>query len=708
MSTSPHTLYDLLPTIHRLRDAENSDELQSFLSVFEEQIAVLQENIDQLYDDQFIETCAEWAVPYIGDLIGYKPLHNLQGSQANLRLSQRAEVANTIAYRRRKGTALVLEQLARDVTGWPARAVEFFQTLATTQYMNHVRIGNHYATDTRDWAKLQTVNTAFNRNAHAADVRHIDTDKGRHNIRNIGIFLWRLQSYSLTKSPLVELEPGHYYLSPLQHDIPLFNKPEVEPDITHIAEPLNVPQPINRQVMHADIGSFYGEGRSVLIYDNFDSTTDQFSAVSIADIAICCLADADGNWINDPEGTTIAIDPESGRLSLGPDRIADAPTLWADIHTGFSANIAGGEYERAAEFETELTTVESIDNSQTIQSGLTAVAGNGVVEISDSGRYSETPSISVSDNARIELRAANEHRPLLELSDELLISGGENSSVTLDGLLIAGGRIRVPASAEGLEVLRLRHCTLVPGLNLDVDGQPTSAGSSSIVIESSNVKLILDRCIVGGVRADEGAEVVVRNSIIDATDASLVAYSAQDDESPGAPLHIINSTVIGKLHTRIMRLASNCIFDASLSAADSWPSPLQAQRKQEGCVRFCYVPLSARLPRRYRCQPEFAINQTIQREEADTGAALSSARKAQLSTNLSRKIRPVYTSDLYDTPAYAQLALACAKEIREGADDESEMGVFHDLFQPQRHTNVVLRMKEYLRFGLEAGVFYET
>ena len=65
MSAENRTLYDLLPTIHRLRDAENNDELKSYLSVFEEQIAILQENIDQLYDDQFIETCAEWAVPYL-------------------------------------------------------------------------------------------------------------------------------------------------------------------------------------------------------------------------------------------------------------------------------------------------------------------------------------------------------------------------------------------------------------------------------------------------------------------------------------------------------------------------------------------------------------------------------------------------------------------------------------------------------------------
>ena len=44
----------------------------------------------------------------------------------------------------------MLEQLARDVTGWPARVVEFFELLTTTQYMNHVRPHAAATADLRD------------------------------------------------------------------------------------------------------------------------------------------------------------------------------------------------------------------------------------------------------------------------------------------------------------------------------------------------------------------------------------------------------------------------------------------------------------------------------------------------------------------------------------------------------------------------------
>ena len=52
---------------------------------------------------------------------------------------RRAFVANTLAYRRRKGTTPVLEELVRDVTGWRARAVECFNRLATSQNLNSSR-----------------------------------------------------------------------------------------------------------------------------------------------------------------------------------------------------------------------------------------------------------------------------------------------------------------------------------------------------------------------------------------------------------------------------------------------------------------------------------------------------------------------------------------------------------------------------------------
>ena len=68
MSFDPERLYRLLPAIYRIRDQELADKelagrkpLYALLAVVAEQAAILEENIEQLYDDQFIETCAPWA-----------------------------------------------------------------------------------------------------------------------------------------------------------------------------------------------------------------------------------------------------------------------------------------------------------------------------------------------------------------------------------------------------------------------------------------------------------------------------------------------------------------------------------------------------------------------------------------------------------------------------------------------------------------------
>ena len=192
-------LFDLLPAIYKVRDHEQGGSLRELLEVIDEQVAVLEEDLDQLYDDLFIETCADWVVPYIGDLIGYRSLHHKVPALG----SPRAEMANTIGHRRRKGTVAMLEQLARDVTGWPAKVVEFFQLLATTQFMNHVRLHNAVTPDLRRWDALEALDGPFDTLAHTVDTRRIATGGGRYNIPNIGIFLWRLDDFRLTESPAV-------------------------------------------------------------------------------------------------------------------------------------------------------------------------------------------------------------------------------------------------------------------------------------------------------------------------------------------------------------------------------------------------------------------------------------------------------------------------------------------------------------------------
>jgi len=662
-----------------LRERAMAGPLASLVAVLAEQIAVLQEDVEQLYDDAFIETCAEWVVPYIGDLIGYHSLHGVAARVA----SPRAEVAHTIAYRRRKGTVSVLEQLARDVTGWDAKAVEFFQHLVMTQYMNHLRPKARATPDLRDWEAVERHGTAFDTICHSVDVRRIASRRGRYNIPNVGIFLWRLSAFPLSRSPAARVDDRRWRFHPLNIDQPLFTNPQTEDQITHLATPLDVPEPISRRVLDARLGSYYGEagaGFSLRLYEN---SSGDYKAVDAARVAVCNLADFGAGWAHLPTGATFVVDPLLGRLALPPGLPAGT-RVEVDFHYGFSGELGGGEYERSASFastEVPPQTIRVPDDQPTIQAALIALAGAGVVEITDSGRYEETLSIAANAHARIELRAVNEHRPTLILGGELTLSGGADSEIRINGLLIAGNRLHVPAG-NALRALRLNHCTLVPGWTLQPDLTPVSPQQPSLAAEQPNLAVSIERSILGSIRATPEATVTATDSILDAMASSAPAYAALDGSGPGAPLTLNACTVIGKIHALTLPLVTNSILLADLAPGDSWAAPVIAARRQEGCLRFSYVPMSSRVPRRYQCLPEAAASPDL--------------------------AVPSFNSLRYGFPAYGQLSIRAGARLLTGADDEGQPGAFHFLYQPQRETNLRIRLDEYLRVGLAAGVFYES
>lgn len=684
MSFNAQRLYELLPTIYRVRDAEQGEPLKALMAVIAEQTGILEENLEQLYDDQFIETCADWVTPYIGDLIGYRSLHGVAPKIA----SPRAEVAHTIAFRRRKGAATMLEQLARDVTGWPARVVECFQLLGWTQNMNHVRSDAYYAPNLRDWESLHHLNTPFDRAAHTIDVRRISRGQGKYNIPNIAVFLWRLEAYRIHGSPaapLNALETQRFLFDPLGKNMPLFTRPDPEDEITHLAEPINVPDPIARRTLAQHLSQYYGEQKSIWI-----------EGVDIGSIDICNLSDAGGAWAHTPAPGRIAIDPALGRISCGDSQAQPPRVLY---HYGFSADMGGGEYDRTATLSTD-DVIERVPTPHaTIQDALNAVQSGGVAEIRNSGRYEETPSITVDAAKRIELRAANEHRPTLILSGKLDITGGDQSELTINGLLISGNALRVAATpGNKLRKLRLHHCTLVPSSGL------------SLIVEIADLQVEIDHCITGSLEIVETAQVKITNSIVDATDQTAVAYSGidVDHKTAGGSLSIEQSTIVGKVRTVELVLASNMIFLAALSASDTWTAPVRSEKKQAGCVRFSYVPPGSLTPRRFRCQPDFEIATRIDEAQKAANGPISQAKVNSIRSEVLSWLAPSFTSLLYGTPAYGQLRNSCPAQIRGGAEDEAEMGAFHDLFQPQRETNLRVRFDEYLRFGLEAGIFYQT
>jgi len=295
-------------------------------------------------------------------------------------------------------------------------------------------------------------------------------------------------------------------------------------------------------------------------------------------------------------------------------------------------------------------------------------------------------------------------RPVLRLLDQhvarvdALTAGGGGGRLTLDGLLVTG---RGLALSSGLDCVTIRHCTLVPGWDLECECPPKQPQRPSIIARRFRGRLRIDHSIIGPIHMFEDevraepVELEIADSILDATSAALPALGAPPGRWAHARLTLSRSTVIGSMDVHGIALAENSIILGLVHVA----------RRQEGCVRFCYVPPDSRTPRRFHCQPNLVV-QAAEAAARTAGADSPGIRAAGLAA--ARRVGPLFASLRYGTPAYAQLADECADEIRRGADDESELGVFHDLFQPQREAVLRARLEEYVPAGTRAGLFHAT
>jgi hypothetical protein len=724
-------LYQLLPVIHRMRDAERDPPdryaLKALLAVIAEQVNVVEDDIAQLYENWFIETADDWAVPYIGDLVGYRPVAeagppaDAPGCDGNRVLVPRREIANLIRYRRRKGTLALLEQLANDVAGWPARAVEFYKLLGWAQNLNHLHLDRHRLADLRNTEALERVDGPFDSLAHTVDVRRINSPRtrGRYDIPSVGVFVWRLKSYPVTQTPAYCVEedgPQCYSFSVLGQDAPLYQKPQPEDDPTHIAEELNLPLPIRRKPFERRPADYYGADSSFAIWaEGWVGARSDASFDQPVPLAQLIPADLSG-WKYVPPLKHIAVDPLLGRIAFPPGQLPKKGVR-VSYRYGFPADLGGGEYPRALRQPVGESTLYRVGQQEQFRRIHDALAqwkqdqpARAVIELADSGVYVEPLHIHLAAGQNLQLRAADRTRPVIrlidwqtDLPDALSVALEPGARLTLDGLLITGRPVQLSGSREnaagnrdqvcGSEVL-IRHCTLVPGWGLDCDCEPDRPAEPSLEVTSLRAKLRIEHSIVGAIQIHEDEvrrdpiPLEIEDSIVDATAADKQAVGAPGETWAHTLLTIRRSTVFGIVDVHAMVLGENSIFCGCVNVA----------RRQLGCMRWCYVPAGCRTPRRYRCQPDGVIAAVKERIPDDPAQQTVEIANEQL------RVQPQFTAVRYGKPAYAQLAETCAAEIRRGADDESEMGAYHDLFQPQREANLRTRLAEYTPAGMDVGL----
>src|ERR1700674_2147778 len=537
-------LWGLIPALYRQEDSDAPDvngPLREMVNRIGSQAAVLRRTIDRLWEDQSIETCDDWIIPYIGDLLATNLVSSLDAR------GRRLDVANTIYYRRRAGTVGILEQIAHDVTGWDAKVVEFFRRLERTRHgldpemaepaetddptgfaslqrgeglvgqLTHTAIGGYAdlrnvygATQTQPACDLPslaqsdrpaafdpTQTGAFDEFFHKADFRAGRGKTGWHSIAGLGVFLWRLYSFGVVRAtPVACPTKGLFTFDPTGRRIPLFaraarNLSDAYGDHWVTPEEWQLPTPIRRPLYDAEQAHLYPD--SVAVYRFTGSRFDPI----------------------DPANVT--VHPEFGTFSVAPAFQNDV--LAGGYHYGFPSTIGAGPFDRRTPAQ---PLPPDVSPASLAQGGGAAPAfpAAGTVTFVDSLTYG--PPADIPQVTNLMIRGRNRQRPLLRQGQATWTITGADDTSTLDfeGVFQSGGDVVL---AGKFDTVRLLCCTFDPGTagsktvidkSVDplVDLRPTR-----IWIEGHIRQLVVDRSVVGPLRTRGSGDIehlLLKDSII--------------------------------------------------------------------------------------------------------------------------------------------------------------------------------------------------
>jgi hypothetical protein len=515
------------------------------------QVAVLRRSIDRLWEDQSIETCDDWVIAYIGDLLATNLVSSLDAR------GQRVDVANTIYYRRRKGTLAILEEIAADITGWNARVIEFFRRMGRTRHGFDPPVAGDSAllqaegltglwtstpaggcADLRNSYGASKAHSSFDEFSHAADLRLGVDQVGWHNISHLGVFLWRLASFGVNPntSPTTPVASalctGQYSFDPTGRQIPLFAAASRDAssygDNWVSPQEWQLPGPINMALLQAALQS----PATIPLY----ASTDAQGNVTLNSLAVFTNPGT-GYVLIAPSAFLTAqnltmIYPERGCF-VAPTGAA-AP-FYVMYSYGFSSTIGAGAYDR------RLPGVAAIaaPTAQTPISGGTPVpdpSPTGFNFIQDSLTYTSTSDITFIDNVLVQ--AAPFNRPVLRFPNAAsdgnglwtLTGSGEGSVLVLDGLLVSGADILLAGTFDSVT---LSCCTLDPGnagtgavFAQSVDAR--NLAPTRLWIEADVETLTLDRCVMGPVRTRNGGSV----QTLAANDSIIQGIRTSDPTQP--------------------------------------------------------------------------------------------------------------------------------------------------------------------------------
>jgi hypothetical protein len=744
-------LWSWIPEVYRHEDGlgQPPGVLRALIEVLAGQAAVARRSIDRLWEDQYIELCDDWAVPYIGDLVGTRLVHELN------RRGRRADVAKTIYYRRRKGTPALMETLVRDMTGWEGVAVEGFQRLSRTRHKLDLQpnrlLGPVTGMSPGGWARLRSTRGMaltggpFDDLAHTPDVRQLRGRRGRWNIPKLNFHLFRLTSYEVsapTPYGIGTAEGRGFTFDPSGRDVSLFI-PAGRPAASdwHPPRPWELPQPLECRLLAA--AQFVMTSSLIQGLGLSDTTTAELMRYAgdrfVSEARLQATLETLGGWaeIQPVFGTIVegAMTVDSPKTNIYPSAVAVAlagttieraevaagdlsewdSSAWLTdsdgivaidprrgrfwlpasstgvvsvpwIHYGFSGEVGAGTYDRRSSIlEEDVTLLPDGDPAP----GPIALAmpPEGAHELVNSKTYEPDDDV-VLGSTPLWLQAANYQRPYVVRR----VSEG----LDLDWIFTGG-------TAEDGKELTLEGLWL--GIE-EVGADPVNAPiEARLVLDGNFDKVTIRHCTLdpGGEKARLDPESVTYQAV---PVVKLVVTGTVEEL-------VVDASIVGSIVEDGGEIISLSVTDSIIQSLKESTPALQTGL---GHVTLKRVTVLGDINVNRLYASELFLDGDISVADNQRSCLRFSAiPEGAVGAHGIRRVRVtemeapwrMLVSRRFGDPGYCQLAEAAPEEIRRGAENRSEVGAFSSLLNPIKLADLKAKVAEYAPFGLVAQYINE-
>jgi hypothetical protein len=731
-------LWEMIPAFYRDEDglAANPGVLRSIVEIVAARAADLRRSNDRLWDDEFVDLCDSWAIPYIADLVGTRLVSSL-----NLR-GQRVDVAKTIYYRRRKGTLRVLEELISDITGWDGKVVEEMRRLARAVHgldPPAARAAGRFTgtpagglADLRRPRGAELTGTPFDEYSHFAEMRRARGKDGRYAIPKIGFHLYRLPSRQLFGvMPKQARNAAEFTIDPSGRDLQLFmlrHRPEdFDWDTWRSASEWELPAPMRCRVLgHAE----YMVTEAIVTHAGLSPAAAadlrKLRDIRFADEAQ--FATALGALPNHTAllASTVyqallrqALIEDCGKSALLPQPLPPGSAERKPLRVKTAADPLGVARDVIAAGNLATWTAVAANRELVIdpERGRLRFLGTAPAAVTvdycygfsgdiGAGGYSRSKTLlpvtlnaslissvsSVIAATQIELGTTSA-AGLTEIQD----SASYEADTAIPGVTgIQNATIQARDLARPY-VLFTTDWTFDSGTNqnatLTIDGLWLgAAGTTSLVLKGDYETVTLRHTTLDPGGFDWKGQAIdplrlqiagnVRNLIIDRCITGPIEgtglverITIQDSIIQSTPTAID----LPNTHADIFRAT---IFGAvnleRLNASEALITGIATVTDtQHGCFRFGAALTGSRIPHPYE-------------------------------SNFIRDVGHYFTSRTFGDPGYAQLSASAPQSLLTGAENGSEIGAFSSLFNPIRFDGLRAKVDEYLPFGLIPLFIFET